>query len=564
MKNIIKSPVFFFVIIFIILLLLRLPVAVVPFFNIDEGIFATSANLIMNGQVYYRNAVDGLAPITPYFYSLIFLLFGKNNMFAVHVWLILLILCIAVTLYFMGVLIGKRKAGYLAAFLFCIFSYTFYEPDMLSFQTEWFVALFCSGGAYFLLKYFLKNNNLFLFLSGLSFGLAFFSKQPALFAYFAALLFCHLFTYAVSKNKLASVKAVILNVLGFSSVAAFVLFYFYINNALGDFWFWFWEYNRRYYVPATTFLQKIRSAFNFEESYFKINYLLLVLFFFNIFITALNTIKTFYKTRNIDRGLFIDWYLISWCILSYVGVCFSGRNFGHYYIMVLPAVCLVAGKAVFYIADSLNSVVDRLGRKLKNPALCKLIIEALLLFVVMLSTLDPLLLFCCRLRAWGVFTGKLDRETFVTDEFRILSDYIKKHSEKHEKIFVWGFAPELYSLANRLPASRYIYCNYLTGLIPWTNCQFNIDTSYAIVPGAWEIFMKEMNKNKPIYIIDTSVTNYRCYGKYPPEKFKELAAFLKENYTVETTLHIEKGDLKFRLFKRNIRPSNAIIVSPLK
>lgn len=550
-KNIIRNPIFFFAGIFIILLLLRLPLALVPFFNIDEGIFAAGANVIINGGLYYRDAVDGLAPLTPYFYSLIFLLFGKNNMFAVHLGLILLILCISVILYFLGILIEKRRTGYLAVFFFSVFSYTFYEPDMFSFQTEWFVALFCSIGAYFLLKYFFESKNLFLFLSGLSFGLAFFSKQPALFSYFAALLFCYFFAYANSKNMPTSAWAVILNLLGFALVAAFVLHYFYINNALKDFWFWFWEYNRKYYVPAIPLLDKIKGAFNFEESYFKINYLLLVLFFSNIFITILNTIKSFNKTNNIDKGLFIDWYLISWCIFSYLGVCFSGRNFGHYYIMVLPAICLMGAKAVFYASDSLTSVVGYYGRK--HAQLYQEIIKILLALVIMVSILDPLQLFSGRLVAWGIFTGKLEKEHLVPDEFRILSEYIKKNSDKDEKIFVWGFAPEFYSLADRLPASRYIYCNYLTGLIPWTNCGFHIDTSDAIVPGAWDIFMREMNQNKPIYIIDTSFARYRCYAKYPPEKFRELAAFLKENYAVEKIFYIKKGDRKFRLFKRKVK-----------
>lgn len=550
MKNIIKNPVFFFVIIFIILLLLRLPLALVPFFNIDEGIFAAFANSIIKGGLPYRDAVDTLAPLTSYFFSLVFILFGRNNMFAVHLGLIFLILGITVTLYLVGSLFGKRGIGYLAAFLFCIFSYNFYEPDMLAFETEWLLALFSSVGTYFLLKSFIKPKNLFLFLSGLFFALAVFSKQPALLLYAVALVFCCFFYYFTTKDILVTVKAALLNLAGFSAVVAVFLSYYFFNNALNDFWFWFWVYFNKYYVPAVSIWGKIRLAFNFQESYFKMNYLLLILFFFNILITALNTFKAFYKTKNIGRELFIDWYLISWCIFSYIAISYSGRNFGHYYIMALPAICLVAAKTVFYLLGLLNSITEHYGDKYRIPALGKSAIKMLLPVVVALSILDPLELFSDRLRLWGVFTGQLQRRPFIPEELQVLSEYIKKNSREDEKIFVWGFVPELYALTDRLPASRYIYCNYLTGFIPWVNCSRSLDTSYAIVPGAWDIFMREMHKNKPIYIIDTSLANYRCYAKYPPEKFKELASFLEKNYTVETILQIQNGYWKFRLFKR--------------
>jgi hypothetical protein len=528
--------------------LFRLPQALVPFWNIDEGIFAAFANSIINGQVPYRDVVDTLPPITSYLFSIIFLVFGRNNMFAIHVGLIFLILCITVALYLIGVLIGNRKIGYLAAFLFCIFSYNFYEPDMIALETEWLLAFFCSIGAFFLLKYSIKNKSLFLFLSGLSFGLAVFSKQPALLVYAVSLLFCFIFAYANNKNIFICIRAVILNMLGFSLVFAFFLSYFYLNNALSDFWFWFWGYFNKYYIPALTTLEKLRAALKFEESYLKTNYFLLVLFFSNILITTLNTWKGFYKAKRMDRELVIDWYLIFWCISSYVGVCYSGRNFGHYYIMLLPPLCLAGGRMVFYLRDLWNSATEHYGRKYNIPQFYRLVIKMLLPLVVASSILDPLELFYNRLKGWRVLLGKLRQGPLIADEyeFRELSQYIKQNSNEHEKILVWGFAPEIYALADRMSASRYIYSNYLTGFIPWVNK----DTSYAIVPGAWDIFMREMNKNKPIFIIDTSVSGYRRYGKYPPEKFKRLFAFLKENYTVDTEFRVGKTGQMFRLFKR--------------
>lgn len=537
--------------------------ALVPFFNIDEGIFCSFANTILNGGLPYRDVVDTLAPLTSYFFAVIFLIFGKNNMLAVHIALILLIFCISIALYFVNSLVGNKKSGYLAAIFFCIFSYNFYELDMLAFETEWLLAFFSSLGAYFLLKYFLNNKHLNLFFSGVCFALAVFSKQPALFAYMPVLLFCVVFSYVNNKKISVSFKACALNLLGFSLVAGGFVYYFYANNALRDFWYWFWEYFCVYYVPALTSVEKIKIALSFDDSYFQINYLLLVLFLFYAFATALNTFRAFRKGRFIERKLLIDWYLILWGVAAYVAVLYSGRNFGHYYIMALPPLCLIAGRAVIYAGEIINFVITQSASKYRIAPVYQKAMKLILPVVLILSVLDPLELFYHRLRLWSIFSRRIEQEALIPEEFYVIPEYIKQNSTETDKILVWGFAPEFYALSGRMSCTRFIYSNYLTGLIPWTNCRFDLDTSNAIVPGAWDIFMQEMQKNKPVYILDTSPGNYRCYAKYPPEKFPVFASFLEKNYTVEKIFHIKKGDWEFRLFRRK-SGLNSGIVSPLK
>lgn len=556
--NIIKRPVFIFTIILLILILLRLPMALVPFFNIDEGIFCSFANTILNGGLPYRDVVDTLAPLNSYFFAFIFLIFGRNNMLAVHIALIVLILGISIVLYFVNSLVGIRMSGYWAALFFCIFSYNYYEPDMLAFETEWLLAFFAALGAYFLLKYFLNNKRFNLILSGSCFALAVFSKQPALFAYTPVLLFSLLFSYVNNKKMAASIKACALNLLGFSLVAGGFVFYFYVNGAFKDFWYWFWEYFCVYYVPALTGVEKIKTALTFKDSFFQINYLLLALFVFYTLIVSVNSFRQLRKKRSLERGALIDWYLILWGCVAYVAVSYSGRNFGHYYIMVLPPLCLIAGRAVIYAGEVINSVVTDYAGKYYLAPFYQKAIKLILPVVLVCSLLDPMELFYHRLRLWSIFSKKLDQEALIPEEFYAIPRYIKANSAEGDSIVVWGFAPEYYALSGRMSATRFIYSNYLTGLIPWTNCRYDIDTSMAIVPGAWDIFMQEIEKNKPIYILDTSPTNYRCYAKYAPEKFPVFAAYLKKNYTVEKLFHMKKAGWDFRLFRRISGPGSGI------
>jgi hypothetical protein len=133
----------------------------------------------------------------------------------------------------------------------------------------------------------------------------------------------------------------------------------------------------------------------------------------------------------------------------------------------------------------------------------------------------------------------------------MLTEYIIKNSSEHDKILIWGFYPQIYILANRMPATRYTYCNFLTGMITRSNAQPFIDTPENIVPGTWKIFIDELGRNRPIYIVDTSVGNHYGYGIYPPDKFPDLNNFLKENYIIEKEFFTEEGVISFRLFKRN-------------
>jgi len=209
----------------------------------------------------------------------------------------------------------------------------------------------------------------------------------------------------------------------------------------------------------------------------------------------------------------------------------------------------VAGKAILHLFDSVGFFAS-LGRARKRfIALSTLIFKTLLVVFLLCSIFLTLSRYLDRLRFWKIFLDYHKRYTCILREVNLLTEYIKKNSTEHDRIFVWGFAPEFYVLTDRSPASRYIQTNYLTGLIPWVNCDPNIDTAYAIVPGAWEIFMREMNQNRPLFIIDTSIGNYACYAKYPPHKYKYFADFLNENYTV-AKVSDERVNLRFRLFKR--------------
>ncbi len=573
-----KKAIFYITLIFTMVLCFRLPTVSEKFFNVDEGIGAVVAGSILEGGVYYRDSIDQRGPVTYYIYALIFALFGKNNMYAVHCALILLIFAIAVILYLTGVLIADRKIACWVVLFFGIFSYGYSKSDMLAFHTEWCAILFNTIGAYLFLRYLFKTRSIFIFFSGIFFSLAFFSKQPALLDYLTALIFCFIFNFVVCRKDMRLlIRPCIYMAAGFLLPAGILVAYYCLNNAWSDFWFYFCGYNFKYYVAVLPLLERLKIAAMYlidPKSFFRLNSLLIISFF-------LGGIKVIWQFMNnykkVSRELLIDLYILFWGISAYIGASYTGRNFGHYYIMILPAFCILGGKAMQSRFNFLNYYLKSKGNKF-------FIIKIFLVILIFLSMVLPLIqrlisqkevsisfsnrplsvrlatsnsLF--QISLWHddallIFQEKGIAKKIINLEKKELNNLLRYmmagNNSASEKIFVWGFYPEIYALANQRSASRYTYCNFLTGLLPWVNIDEKVDTSSAIVPGSWDIFMSEIKKNKPVYIIDTSLGNHMYYGKYPLYKFERFFNFILDNYAVDRVFFARDMRVTFVLFKR--------------
>ncbi|MDD5731143.1 MAG: glycosyltransferase family 39 protein, partial [Candidatus Omnitrophica bacterium] len=302
-----KKTIIYFWIVLISIMLVRVPLISIPFFNVDEGSSVVIGNTVLNGGIMYRDATDGRGPVTYFLYAAISFLSGKNNMTAVHAGLACLIILEAFVLYLISGLIYGKKSILWTAVCLGLFSYTPGFRDKLAFHGEWASIVFTSLGGYFFLKYIFKNKYLFLFISGLSFGLAFFAKQLSMLDYAATLLFCSGFVYLTKKDTSVLAKSLLSSFLGFLTVALVFVCYFYANHALSDFIFYFWGYYSHYYVPALSIMERIRIAGSGYVPAFT-GFFALLIFFVNYRMTD--------SHKNKTRELFIDLYVLSWFIFS--------------------------------------------------------------------------------------------------------------------------------------------------------------------------------------------------------------------------------------------------------
>jgi hypothetical protein len=105
----------------------------------------------------------------------------------------------------------------------------------------------------------------------------------------------------------------------------------------------------------------------------------------------------------------------------------------------------------------------------------------------------PALIGAEKVNAEEIFSRYRVQEYTLTDfsfreDYR-LSQYMKTHTQKEEKIFIWGWESLVYFLSEREPASRYIFIYPLI--------QNNLDMRRD----ARKIFWEELNEKKPHYFI---------------------------------------------------------------
>ncbi|MFI5335709.1 MAG: ArnT family glycosyltransferase [Opitutales bacterium] len=512
---------------------LRAPAFGFKSWNVDEAIHAAAARTLLDGGVLYRDAIDQRTPLSYCVMAAIFALAGENNFLAVHLCTALLIAATALLLLLAGRRMAGPATGAWAALLYIVLSTgLLYPGDANAYATEWFVAFFTSAAAW--LFWTAPEDGpgpVRLSLTGAMFALAFLSKQPgALDLAAPALTLAYLAWRTSSSIRRISGWRWTGLALGFAVPPGLVLCYYAWRGALPDFIFYTWTYNLRYYGPEINPAERLASAgvpFRLLAAFSPLLLITLVA----ATLAALYHLLQRQPTAEENRANPARFYLLVWGVSALAGAASGGRGYDHYSIQFLPPLCL---GAAWLLGHLTVFVLHRPGRAVART------VAAVIL--VLLSA--------------GLITGTLAarRRTLPVDPSLRIARYISERSSPAERIFIWGYQPDVYLFSDRRPASRFIYASFLTGLIPWSNCDPGRDTTYAIVPGAMDTLLRELATNRPVFIVDCSAGPNRHWDKYPLEKFPPLAAFIQAHYlVVEPARFIPQG---FRLFaiKDEFRP----------
>lgn len=532
---------FLFIILF--LLVIRWPTFSPRIWNVDEGECAVIAHIILDGGIPYRDAVCQRAPVTYYLWALTFWMFGKNNMVAIHGVLAVLLISVAILVYAIGGQVGaSRRAAFLGTFLFVLTSSLGWSfKDTYAFHTEFCLILFSCLGAFLFLRTLLKSQSKFLFIiAGTCYGLAFFSKQPGLLDFLSVLVFLSYLGVSritgITDFKIVSsfslVKIGFFLSSGFAFVTICWFLFFYYNRAWSDFIFYFFTYPLEYYLEPIPLLHRILlipAALGETISHgFLIGLLALIGLAFILF-----KLPSDIKDGN-ALGNSLQIFLVIWAVLSFLGSASTGRPFGHYFIQLMPSWSLLGGIAIDIMINEAFRAYPNSGQAQNSAG--SLIIGVLVATLVMgtlagayFRFMTPMLSHLRTKSRSVTATSHEQGDRFSRFSPDTIIEYIQKNSDPNSKIFIWGWKPQYYVQANRLPASRYIYCTYIVGLIPF-------EEAYSKpIPGSLDILVSELRSSMPSLIIDTSTNN--CGGEifkdYPLTNFPKLWNFIHENYKLD-------------------------------
>ncbi len=395
----------------------------------DEGEYAYAGQLILEGSVPYGEAHNMKLPGTYYAYALIMMLFGQTSR-GIHLGLTLWTACSALLLFALGRRLFDPLAGAVAAASFALLSAS---PTFLGLagHATHFVVLPALAGCFGIL-WPGRRERLGLAGAGLAFGIAFLMKQQAA----ALMMFGLLFVLWRSRAKgwrTAAGRGAVFS-LGAAIPYALLCLYLAATGVFDNFWFWTVTYARAYVsvVPLSAavpiLLEYGAEAVGWNAP---------------IWVAAFaGGVVFFLRGRDDDSKAF----LAGLTVFSFVAVCPGFFFREHYFIVMLPAVGLLAGAGVAAFPAG-----GPTGRKLSRARAAWALAAVAAMAIAVAAQRAPLF-------SWDV--TRVSRENYGANPFPEsveIARYIAANSSPEDRIAILGSEPQIYFYAHRRSATRYVY-----------------------------------------------------------------------------------------------------------
>jgi hypothetical protein len=201
--------------------------------------------------------------------------------------------------------------------------------------------------------------------------------------------------------------------------------------------------------------------------------------------------------------------LALWFVVSFIGVVLGARFFPRYYFQILPVLALAAGAGW-------TAALDRRA-----------------LFAVLAVSLAVPAVRFGRTNLWLALNRTWDwTDTAIDRDSRLVAARLARVTAPGDRIFVWGFRPEIYYYARRLSASRFLESQPLTGVL----ADRHLERADPFRPDWAEAHRRELatelGKDPPALIVDG-------LGRYNPalalDRYAELAPLLERYVLIGET-----------------------------
>ncbi|MCH8814742.1 MAG: glycosyltransferase family 39 protein [Chloroflexi bacterium] len=454
----------------------------------DEGLYASVAQLILDGGVPYRDAFDNKPPLIFGIYSFSFILFGEN------VWAprLLAAICLSLTtllVYFQGRLVFSHNGGVIAALAFAL------SIGIADFQTnantEYFLVLPMVGALVAFTLARRTDGAAWYVLAGVLSGLAVMTKQVAIFN-FLVLLAVPLITSvcdggwtAVASRRV--VRPLIVMVSGFSVALAAVVAPFVITGAFGEFIDGVVLYPLSY-SGGLSLVDRLGHALWSPIFLMTRAGPWVILTMFGVLFVARDE-------GSPDRRV-----LVLWLAACGLGVASTGRFYDHYFVQLLPAMALLVPAGVYFLKHAWGSRWARVTAMWLLP-----LSAAIPLFITAAIYLQP----TAEARHVAKYASGEGALEINSAE---LAAYVSAVTSEDDYIYNLGFQSEIYFYADRRAPTRFLFDH-----------PFAADEKYEIEA------LGDLQNQPPLYIIDSAAyeSDSLKAENYYPVRIKE---FVDKNY----------------------------------
>ena len=459
-----------FAVLLLLTVALRLPAFFVDVFNSDETFLATQAHVIRDGGNLYKEAADRKPPLVPYVYAASFEFFGSTALWTVR---LVAMLAIALTAWLLAVEATRRwgrRAGWIAGLLLVFAMVAFAPQDGQAANFEVFMLPAMTGAV-------LLARRGRATASGVAVAVATLAKQTG-----AATLLPVLYLVWKARGR----KGAALATLGFALPIGLVAL------ALGPRQLFYWTVvGNGSYVSV--------HAFSL--------YVLSTLFLMTLAFAACNlpivwALPHGWRTRrrrSADGDTDTDLWL--WLASAVISVAIGLRFFGHYYIQLVPPLCLLTAGAL-----------SRYPRRFAT-------------YTVAFAAIAGL-----AFSAAGYFMTPYGKEP----KYQTVSKYLRHHTSRHDTVLVWGNEPEIYWASDLRPATRLLTIGTLTNNFPGRPARDAApEKSSKLV---WDWFYEDLAARPPKYIVDTAPAGIRGAQYTPIGRFPRLEAIIDSRYRFDGSI----------------------------
>lgn len=406
----------------------------IPFFSVpperDEGMYATAAQIVMDGGLPYKDVALYRMPGIFYIYSTLFKIFG-DKVEAIRFGSAFFAMLAACYIFKLSRALYNERVGLVAAFLYVIFSSGPMIQGSLG-NTETFMILPLVLSTYYFYTGWSKSDNANLFLGGLFSGLAFLIKEAAL-PNFLLFLFCLIFFNFIQSKKLKDtiLQGVVISI-GFSIPIITVFSYLIYKGLFNDF-MGIYRFAKGYGTyDLDLFLGRLigRGVYSLGKEY---SFLWLA----SVIVIMLGVLK--------ERA-FNNVFAILWIVFSFVGVCLGSFFWPHYFIQMIPSLSIAAA----YGSIRLYEVIKEKTVLVKIPS----IIYALILFSSLVYGISVDYKFYLKYTPEEISFNMYGGDIFI--KAREIALYIKERTDPSDFIYQNRWDSEIYFIARRKSPTKFI------------------------------------------------------------------------------------------------------------